>query len=395
MEDRMKDRKLSIQIAMIFIGSIVGAGVCSGRELNQFFATYGIAGFIGLIFCGVLYILFSRVIIIITARYKVSSYDEFVELVCPKWVAKFINFVLTLFLLSSTSIILAGSGSILYQYFHIPRWVGMLIMIAFSSFFLLRNTEGLFEVNTIVVPTLVIVMSAIFISYVRANPSTISFSYMRLMPRQKTNLLTSTLIYVSFNILTIIGVIVPLTNDIQKPKEIMKGVTLGSIVLTLLGMAITFLMLVNPFYPRAYEIPLLAVAMDLSRILQVAMLGIMWLEMFSSQVSNVYSLSYYLKNRFKIDYNKGIFLVVLIAAPFSVIGFAKLVEFLYPLYGILSLIFLLYCLIFIYKMKKDELMIERKVQVPERKMQKAERKTQVSERKIQVPERKMLRGERQ
>lgn len=352
--ERMKDKKLSIQIAMIFIGSIVGAGVCSGRELNQFFATYGIAGFIGLILCGVLYIIFSHVIITITAKYKVSSYDEFVELVCPRWVARFINIVLTLFLLSSTSIILAGSGSILSQYFHIPKWIGMLIMVIFSSFFLLRNTEGLFEVNTIVVPTLVVVMTAILIAYIKANPSAISFSYMRLMPRQKTNLLTSTLIYVSFNILTIIGVIVPLTNDIQKPKQIIRGVILGSIVLTFLGMAITFLMLVNPFYPRAYEIPLLAVAMDLSRVLQIAMLIIMWLEMFSSQVSNVYSLSYYLKNRFKIAYHKGIFLVVVIAAPFSGIGFSKLVEFLYPMYGILSLVFLFYCLIFIYNMNKGK-----------------------------------------
>ena len=349
----MKDSKLSIQIAMIFIGSIVGAGVCSGRELNQFFATYGIAGFIGLIFCGVLYIVFSLMIITITDKYKVSSYDEFVELVCPKWVAKFINIVLTLFLFSSTSIILAGSGSILYQYFQIPKWIGMLIMIIFSSFFLLRNTEGLFEVNTIVVPALVLVMSAIFVSYIKANPSTIHFSYMRLIPRQKTNLLTSTLIYVSFNILTIIGVIVPLTNDIRKPKQIIKGVILGSIVLTFLGMAITFLMLVNPFHPRAYEMPLLAVAMSLSRILQIAILGIMWLEMFSSQVSNVYSLSYYLKNRWKLPYNKGIFLAVAIAAPFSVIGFSKLVEFLYPMFGILSLVFLFYCLIFIYKMKNS------------------------------------------
>lgn len=350
----MKDIKLSIQIAMIFIGSIVGAGVCSGRELNQFFATYGIAGFMGLILCGTLYIIFSRVIITITNRYKISSYDEFVDLVCPKWVAKFINVVLTLFLFSSTSIILAGSGSILHQYAHIPRWVGVLIMFVISSFFLLRNTTGLFEVNSFVVPSLVVVMSAIFIAYIKQNPMTINFSYMNLMPRQKTNLMTSTLIYVSFNILTIIGVIVPLTNDIKKPKQITKGVVMGSIVLTILGIVITFLMLVNPFHPGTYEIPLLAVAMELSPLLQLGMLAIMWLEMFSSQVSNVYSLSYYLRNRFKIEYNKGIFLVVAIAAPFSVIGFSKLVEVLYPMYGILSMVFLFYCILFIYRMKKEE-----------------------------------------
>ena len=112
-------------------------------------------------------------------------------------------------------------------------------------------------------------------------------------------------------------------------------------------------MLVNPFYPRMYEMPLLAIAMQMSHWLKIAMLGVMWLEMFSSQVSNVYSLSYFLRNRFNVAYNKGIFLVVVVALPFSVIGFAKLVEFLYPMYGVLSLVFLAYCIIYYYKLRKQ------------------------------------------
>lgn len=349
----MRKIVLIIQIAMIFIGSIVGAGVCSGRELNQFFATYGIGGFLGLIFCGLLYVLFGKLIVAITDKKKVSSYNEFVDLVCPKPVARFINVVLTLFLLSSTSIILAGSGSIINQYFGIPKWIGILIMIGTSSIFLRRNTEGLFEVNSVVVPTLVIIMSAIFFSYIKLNPQSVTYSYMRMIPRQKSNLVVSTLVYVSFNILTIIGVLVPLTNEIKKPREIIKGIGLGSFVLIIISMYITFLMLVNPFYPNMYDIPLLALAMELSKVLQIAMLGIIWLEMFSSQVSNVYSLSYFFKNKFNVEYKKGIFLVVLIAAPFSIIGFSKLVEFLYPMYGVLSLVFLFYCVVFFYKMRKE------------------------------------------
>lgn len=348
----MKKTILVVQIATIFIGSIVGAGVCSGRELNQFFATYGIVGFLGLILCGLLYVVFGKIIVEIADYKKVSSYNEFVDLVCPKFVARFINMVLTLFLLSSTSIILAGSGSIMAQYFDVPRWVGVLVMIICSSLFLLRNTEGLFEVNGIVVPILITIMTAIFITYIFKNPSSFTYSYMRFMPRQKTNLLISTIVYVSFNILTIIGVIVPLTHEIKKPNEIVKGIILGSGVLTVICCYITFLMLVNPFNSKLYEIPLLAIAMQMGRVLQVAMLGVMWLEMFSSQVSNVYSLSYFLENKFKITYNKGIFLVVLIALPFSLIGFSKLVDFLYPIYGVLSLVFLMYCVIYFYKMKK-------------------------------------------
>lgn len=349
----VKKNILILQIAMIFIGSIVGAGVCSGRELNQFFASYGVAGFLGLILCGLLYVVFGMLIIYITEEKGVSSYNQFVDLVCPKPVAVFINTVLTLFLLSSTSIILAGSGSLINQYFDVPKWIGIVIMIVLSSVFLMRNTEGLFEVNTIVVPTLIVVMSCIFFSFVKENPFTMNYTYMRFIPKQKSNLALSTLVYVSFNILTIIGVIVPLTNEIKRPKEIIRGIMLGSFALTIISMYIVFLMLVNPFYPNMYEIPLLAVAMNMGCFLKVAMLGIMWLEMFSSQVSNVYSLSYFLRNKFNVPYKKGIFYVVAAALPFAGVGFAKLVEILYPMYGVLSLIFLFYCIMFFYKMRKE------------------------------------------
>lgn len=348
----MKETILILQIATIFIGSIVGAGVCSGRELNQFFASYGIAGFFGLILCGLLYIVFSKMIICITTDSKVSSYNEFVDLVCPKPVAKFINIVLTFFLLSSTSIILAGSGSIINQYFGAPKWVGFVLMIVCSSIFLLRNTEGLFEVNALVVPTLIIVMSAVFFTYVSQNPSHISYSHMLLIPRQKSNLALSTIVYVSFNILTIIGVIVPLASEMQKPKALIKGVALGSMLLTVISLFIMFLMLMNPFYPKLYEMPLLAVATQISGFLQSCILCVMWLEMFSSQVSNIYSLSHFMENKFRIKYHAAIFLVVVIAAPFSGIGFSKLVEFLYPMYGVLSLVFLIYCIVFYLKRKQ-------------------------------------------
>ncbi len=345
----MKNIILIIQIALIFIGSIVGAGVCSGRELNQFFSAYGVVGLGGLALCGVLYIVFGSLIVIITDKFKVGSYDEFVDLVCPKPVAKFTNIVLTLFLFSSTSIILAGSGSIISQYFGLPRWIGSLIMIVLSGLFLMRKTEGLFEVNSIVVPLLLIVMTAIFVKYIGQRPESIQMDNLRLLPRQKTNLLTSTCIYVSFNILTIIGVIVPLTNELKKRREIICGLVLGSVLLTIIGIIIAFLMLVNPLHPQLYEVPMLGIAMEMNRILQLGMLGIMWLEMFSSQVSNVYSLSYFLSNKYKIPYNKGVFLVVLVASPFSLVGFSNLIEVLYPMYGILSLIFLFYGVVFFVK----------------------------------------------
>ncbi|MDA3733437.1 transporter [Niameybacter massiliensis] len=345
----MKKNFLSIQLATIFVGSIVGAGLSSGRELSQFFSTYGYKSFIGLFICAISYILVGRMIVDITMKHNVKSYNEFIDLVCPKGVGAFTNIILTLFLLSSTVIILAGSSAVIHQYFGVPRWIGFLLMVILSLIILLRNTEGLFEVNIATVPLLVIIMSAIFISFIIRRPETFSVEYIQALPYTKQNWVTSSLVYSGFNIISIVGILVPLTYELRDPKALNKGIQIGSWVLTLVSFFIVFLMMVNYTYPQLYEIPILAVAMQGGRILRVGLLVVIWMEMFSSQISNIYSLTRSLESKAKIPYKKGVIIVLAIATPFSFIGFSKLVDILYPLYGVLSLAFVMCCIIFYVK----------------------------------------------
>lgn len=342
----MKKFLLIFQLATIFVGSIVGAGLSSGRELNQFFSTFGYKSFIGLVLCGLLYIMVGKMIIQISTRHEVNSYNEFISLVCPGPIALFTNIILTLFLVSSTSIILAGSSAVVHQYFGIPKWVGLVLMVACSVFFLLRNTKGLFEVNSVIVPILVGVMSAIFIGYSMQHEGQLSLTYIKALPYGKSNWVGSSMIYAGFNIISIVGILVPLANEIKDSKILVKGVMLGTVILTIMSGYIVFLMMVNPSYPLQYEIPILAVATKIGWGLQVALLCVIWLEMFSSQISNIYSLTRCLESKFKISYKQGIFICLLVAAPFSMIGFSKLVDYLYPLYGVLSLAFIGCCITF-------------------------------------------------
>ncbi|MEG1148014.1 MAG: transporter [Niameybacter sp.] len=347
----MKKRFLSIQLATIFVGSIVGAGLSSGRELSQFFSTYGYKGFIGLFICAFLYILVGRMIIDITMKYNVKSYNEFISLVCPRGIGSFTNIILTLFLLSSTIIILAGSSAVIHQYFGVPRWIGFLLMLVLSLMILLKNTKGLFEVNIATVPLLVIVMSAIFISFILRRPETFSLDYLQAIPIAKKNWPTSSLVYAGFNIISIVGILVPLAYELRDKEALNAGIKIGSWVLTLVSFFIVFLMMVNHTYPQLYEIPILAVAMEGGKVLRIALLIVIWLEMFSSQISNVYSLTRSLESKMGIPYKKGVVIILAIATPFSFIGFSKLVDILYPLYGVLSLAFVMCCILFYMKEK--------------------------------------------
>ena len=349
----MKDNlKLIFQVATVFIGTIVGAGLASGKEITQFFTQYGIKSFIGIIGCGIFYIIMGSIISKISIHHGLNSYSDVINLISPNLLGKFTGFVTTLFLISSASIILAGSGALIQQFFGIPKIIGSLIMICIALFFLLRGTDGLIEVNSFIVPGLVITITLITILYFFFSPNAVSMDNISSFEPQKTGIFLSTILYSGYNTLSASGVIVPLSNQIKNRKIMTLGIITGALGLTLLCCMINLLLTINQPYIYNYEIPLLFVANRFGNIIQAILLMIIWLEMFSTEVSDVYSISKTIEQSFNIDFKKAIFAVISVALIISQFGFGNLITKLYPLFGLLSLLFISQCLFYYYKNKK-------------------------------------------
>ena len=192
----MKKELLKVfQVATVFIGTIVGAGLASGKEITEFFTMYGINSFLGIIACGIFYIIMSSIISKISIDYNLSSYSDVINIISPNILGKFTGFITTFFLISSASIILAGSGALIHQFFGIPKVLGSLIMISIAVFFLLRDTEGLIEVNSFIVPGLILTLTLITTLYFSFCKDTISFSNISSFPPQKSGLAISTILY--------------------------------------------------------------------------------------------------------------------------------------------------------------------------------------------------------
>ena len=91
--------KLIFQVATVFIGTIVGAGLASGKEITQFFTQYGIKSFIGIMGCGIFYIIMGSIISKISIHHKLDSYSDVINLISPNLVGKLTGFITTLFLI--------------------------------------------------------------------------------------------------------------------------------------------------------------------------------------------------------------------------------------------------------------------------------------------------------
>lgn len=348
----MKNELIKIfQVATVFIGTIVGAGLASGKEITEFFTKYGISSFLAIIACGIIYIILGFIISKVSVDYNLNSYSDLINIISPNILGKFTGFITTFFLISSSSIILAGSGALIHQFFGIPKLLGSLIMILIAVFFLLRDTEGLIEVNSFIVPGLIGTLTLITALYFSFCKDTISFNNISSFPPQKSGILISTILYAGYNTLSASGVLVPLSTQIKKTKTMFIGVATGAIGLTLLCLMINLLLTINQPYIYNYEIPLLFVANRFGNIIQALLLVIIWLEMFSTEVSDVYSISKTLEQTFNIKFRQAIFLVLGTALLISQLGFGNLITKLYPMFGLLSLLFIIQLVVF-YKRHK-------------------------------------------
>lgn len=345
-----KNLYLVFQVGAVFIGTIVGAGLASGQEITQFFTTYGYKSFIGILICFFIYILMGSIIIDISLRYKLSSYDGLIKLVSPGFLGNTTNFLTTIFLISGAAIILAGSGSLIHQYFGISKWFGIIIMFITAVLVLFRDTKGLIEINSFIVPSLITVIVTIFVLYL-AFYKNISAVHLKTIPHYKSNWLFSSLIYGGFNILCCSGVLAPLSTEIKNKKVLIVGIFLGSLGLTVLSFIINLLLLLNIPYIFKYEIPLLYIANRFGNVIQIMLLIIIWLEMFSTEVSNIYSVSKNLEEAFGISYKKLVILIIIIAIPISQIGFVNLISVLYPAFAVVGFIFIIQCLVFYIREK--------------------------------------------
>jgi uncharacterized membrane protein YkvI len=306
----------------------------------------------GIVICGILYIVTGMVTIELSYKYNAASYRDLIYLSCGKYLGALIDYLTTFFLFCGSCIILAGSGSVFYESFGFPHIVGIIIMASMTALVVFFSTDGLIVVNSIIVPcmiTIVLIISALTLMSKTSASYQAAYDIIN-APVLKDNWLPSALIYMSFNMLFATGVLCPMTRDIKKPKDMLSGVIIGAIGLFMLTIIINTVLLLNEPGIFRYSIPMLYVAKDYGNILTAALSVVIWLEMFSTEISNVYSLAKKMYHNFNINYKLSVILLLCAALPFTRLGFVNLIKLLYPPFGVISLVYII-CLIILYYKK--------------------------------------------
>ncbi len=335
------------KVAATFIGTVVGAGFASGQEILKFFSHFGCGGIMGIILSCLLFCTSGTLIMFLGNTLRAVSFGEVVRHVCGNRLGPVMDLFVSFFLFGTLSIMLAGAGAVFFQQWGLSYLSGTFSTLFVSVLTVLFGIKGIIRANSIVVPFMLffcILATLPAISGTRL-PSVLT-GFMPAAKGAAPHWILSALLYVSFNITLSVSVLAPLGSEIRNRRSLFWGGILGGLGLGILAMVINLSILSH--YPDSsqYEIPSLFVAGHLARVMQFIFSFVLWAEIFTTIIGNIYGLAVRVYDFSGLNYPAAAILLMSAAFGISQFGFSGLVGTLYPLFGYISLVFLVSLFIF-------------------------------------------------
>lgn len=342
----MGEKCLVFRIAATYIGTVIGAGFASGQEIIQFFTYLGLPGFWGIALAAIFFAFFGFLILYLAQRNHCRSYGELLVSICGPRLGGLMDWLVTLFLLGGLCVMIAGGGAIFAEHLGFSYTAGVLITAFLVVVIVIFGIEGVMAANSVIVP--IMLMSTLLVSYLALAEKGVNLS-VTVKPHFSSQWIVSSLLYVAYNMTLSVGVLASLGGDIRNKRKVYWGGIAGGLVLGILILANNLSL--TAYYPGVlkYQIPMLYIASHYGIPLHFLYVLVLWLEMISTAIGNVYSLAKKAESLGLWSYGQVVWGSVFLAVPFSYWGFAHLVSWLYPFFGYLSLLFLLSLLVNFYK----------------------------------------------
>ena len=202
----------------VIIGTIIGAGFASGKEIFTFFNIHHFYGLIGLIISELLIGLVIFKVFSIIIKYNISSYSSFIKKIIPKsnFIHSVVCNIINIFLFISFIVMVAGFSAYFSQELNISYIWGSIIICLLSFFTFLKNIDGIIKINTYFIPFLIFIILLLGFK----NPHCFTsleytlFSY-------NTSWILDALLYASYNLIITIPILITLgkyINTLSKAK---------------------------------------------------------------------------------------------------------------------------------------------------------------------------------
>ena len=345
-----------LKVICTLIGTFIGAGFASGKEIYLFFFKYQVYGILGIIVSAIFigYIIYK--LLNISKRNDICNYNEFLNYLIKNKLIKIILInIIDVFLIISFCIMVSGFSAFIYQEFNINIIIGFIFMLICSYCAFKRKATGIIKINNILIPIIIFIIFFIVIKKVNLyelnfinglNGEGFNINNWKI---ENFKFLIFSILYANYNLLTIIPIVVTMSNVTKNKKKIKYISIICSIIIFILSMSIFAILSQSNFNITNLEMPVVFIVGRYGIFYKYIYCLVVGIAIFTTAISVGYGyLQNYENNKEK--YNKKIILLILCSIIAIPIGFSKLIELLYPIFGGIGLVQSLYV---IKKKRKD------------------------------------------
>ena len=313
---------------MLLVGTVLGGGFVSGKELVKFFGGSGRAFLLCSVLTGTAYALIVILVMGVARRKKRYDLSFLSETAFHKWYRIFDIFMLICYFII-VSAMLAATDSMFESPF--PTIVSLVLCLVFLQ----TGLGGLKGLNCALVP--LILGFLLFVSTAAlVNPGATGPVW-ALPDKGLAASLADTLLYVFMNMLTTCGVLVEGAKDLNKKQIVRCAVLFGSIMMIMVFCVGRAVLSAGGRVTQA-DLPILDLSRRFGTVFRLIFQIVLLFGIFTTLLSSAYPMAAYVKRK-----PKWLFHVLLLAGAylFSRLGFSQIVEITYPIMGVMGAVFFL------------------------------------------------------
>ncbi|WNQ09702.1 hypothetical protein MJA45_18995 [Paenibacillus aurantius] len=327
-----------VQVAFTYIGTIVGAGFASGQEILQFFTQYGGIATATIALATVLFIGFGIKLMLLAQKTGARSYEDLNRTLFGPGIGEAFSLFLMIVLLGTAGVMLAGAGTLFAEQLGLSYQTGLWITLVLGYLVLSKGMHGILAVNTVVVPFMLLFTAVVALS-TWSLPNASNWLWLT-SDYPLLQIWTAPLLYSAFNLATAQAVLVPLGTAIRDRGILIWGGVLGGAGIGLLLLAAHFALSAQMPGILQYEIPMGHIIRRLGAVVQFLYVLVIFGEIFTTFIADVFGLILQIEQRFRISRQAALLGILALSYGLSLVGFRPLLSFLYPLFGMVSLLWL-------------------------------------------------------
>ncbi|WP_288800744.1 hypothetical protein [uncultured Corynebacterium sp.] len=330
----------SMKIALAFVGLLVGAGFATGKEVIQYFVSFGYWGIAGAVIAGIVMAGAGAVILQLGSYFLAREHKFVFNNLTHPIVSKFLDFAVTFTMFTVGVVMIAGAGSTLDQQFGWPAWIGSLIMVGIVMLTGLMDVDKVSSIISFITPFIIIAVIGAFIYSLVNFPADLG-SLSELAQQQESPVKPWILSALNYNGLALVlGVSMCLVigGSTANPREVGLGGLMGGLLYTVMLLMSAVTLLLNMDKVEGSDVPMLSMFDTIHPILASIMVWVIYGLIYNTCIGMFYALGRRLTAKSPGKYAPVFLVTCAVGFGISFVGFEALMTYVYPVIGYVGIL---------------------------------------------------------